>query len=155
MNEEISIKVSLRHDYTPYALHSLACFLSILVLVYLTRGDWSSFFLYAWIMPAALILYIKINTQYKIWYSNGAVYMKASGVAKKRINYSDITILKFEENLEKGRPFKRISIYTEDGTFIDISIKHFIQKDIRALIDKIYVIRPSIKSVDSHNLFQN
>ena len=110
----------------------------------LVLGLWSLF----------LIQVYFFGLKYKIFASDAGVRQHASGGPDVCIHYNEITKVTTEtsnaaEVAAGSRPFRRIAIYAQQShstqKFIDVSLKHFAEKDIRRLIAIIHEHRPDLE----------
>lgn len=142
--------VKLRRSYTPYWGMTIAVLIYVasLVFIAIATDDWLILFEFGWLPPCLLIAWIAIGLRYSVSYSDESVSMTASGVKCVAIKYKEISSVKSEASIEKGRPFRRIAIYSHHGfdkEFIDISLKHFMVYDIKILFERISRERPDLQ----------
>ena len=89
---------------------------------------------------------------YSIWVEDGVVHQRAFRIPRVSIGIADITSVgrqasNAKELAKMNRPFRRISIEGRDATgskFIDVSVKHFVNADIRQLMSLIHDARPDL-----------
>jgi hypothetical protein len=144
----------LRRSFAPYiGLLLIATGTTILTLyVSLKTSDLGPLEATAviWLFVAALVF---IGTRYRIFWREDAILQKASGGADVEIAPREITSVALEVSaaatmMKMSRPFRRIAIYAEhddgNGCFIDVSLKHFVEEDIRHLMRNIQAARPDL-----------
>ena len=123
-------------------------------------GDFKDALILATILTLAFLLFFTfwgfINMGYQIFLEGDTVNMRTatffnSSPTHSEIKIVDITSIKQETSdphtaAKMRRPFRRIALYNEhDGKWIDVSLKHFVMRDIRTLMKKIQEKRPDLK----------
>lgn len=144
----------LKHSVQPYVVIFIALCLPLFLGIYLgiTKYDWEG----VWWMLGGMIFYVLLkyfyDLNYSIFYKDKSVIMRvatwfpSAPEAFTTIKISDITSIGQEFSLAQGRATKRIAIYDErHEKFIDVSLKHFTQEDIRKLMRIIQAERPDLK----------
>lgn len=85
---------------------------------------------------------VYIGTRYRILWGEDRIRQIASGGPDIIILMNEIDLVRLEVDVAAGRPFRRIAIYkgsaTSSGSFIDVSLKHFLAEDIRTLMQAIH-----------------
>ena len=115
--------------------------------------------LFIWILFAPIVY---LGLRYRIYWNDEAVCQDASGGPRLCIGFDEITKVALEgggtgrivsgvatgRDTEPGRPFRRIALYKHgkrgERNFIDVSLKHFAEGDIRALMRAIGARRPDL-----------
>jgi hypothetical protein len=117
------------------------------------------------VVPAIWILFsplVYLGLRYRIYWNGEAVCQDASGIPRLCIGFGEITKVALEGgdfgrvataaahggDRDAGRPFRRIALYKHgkrgERNFIDVSLKHFADADIRALMQAIHARRPDL-----------
>jgi hypothetical protein len=147
----------LKHSMRPYALVLILLFaIGLLALwVGFAKNDWGAFY----VMVAAVVIYLlKIyfyDLHYSIFFKDGSIVMQgANWIPNPKdftsIKVADITSIKRETSdlrtlAAQRRASQRIAIYDENHQkFIDVSLKHFTQNDVRKLMQIIHDHRPDL-----------
>ncbi len=150
----MSAKLVLRHSLVPYTtLGTIFIGLTLWMYVISVRsGKWGSF--EAGLMICGIYsLQIAMGFWYRISLQDGVITQRAFGMGKVSIPISEITSVGKEVSdaatlARMNRPFRRICI--KGGAAgapktIDVSLKHFWQKDIRMLMSVIHKARPELE----------
>jgi hypothetical protein len=145
----------LRRDAAPYLIFGAFFVLATLVGLYASvrTADWTFMKYYALIW----LLYFPwmfIVSRYRIFWRDGVIIQKASGMADVSIRVEEIARIRQETSnvgtlVRLRRPFRRITIYAEErdggSKFIDVSLKHFVADDVRKLMRAIHSRRPDLE----------
>lgn len=144
----------LKRSFQPYAgLTTILSFVTILgVVISFQTHDWTLIgaLPFGWLMFAP---YVYIGTRYRIFWHNGKIIQKASGMEDVTIKANEILKIEKETSnlstfISLRRPFRRITIYGKDADgekYIDVSLKHFALEDICKLLKEIHDERPDLK----------
>jgi hypothetical protein len=144
---------ALKRSVYPYSVYIISCIalVSLGILVWFKRHDLSVF-------EAAIIVSLGFvatsygDTRYQVFWRDGEI---------KQISANkDITIIKaleitsvgqeksnLQERLSLRRPLDRIAVYAGHGSeekHIDVSIRHFVNEDVRKLMQLIHKTRPDL-----------
>lgn len=107
----------------------------------------------AMILVGIYALYVLIGTRYRISVHDNTITQRAFAKPTVSIPINEITSVGTERSdlktmVQMNRPFRRIVINAADGTHastIDVSIKHFLARDIRKLMSLIHALRPDLQ----------
>jgi hypothetical protein len=141
---------ALQHSVQPYVAFALPLLVVTIVGVVASAksGQWASLWylaaVWSFFLPWSFLL-----SRYQITWNQGEITQRAAGGRDVTIDIEDITRVKLEASdaatlLSFRRPFRRISIYSSDGKFIDVSLKHFVAQDIRRLMRFIHEQRADL-----------
>lgn len=98
------------------------------------------------------IVLLYFGMAYQISWNEEEICQEASG-GRICIKFSEIKNIQAEvskplELISASRPFRRISIYAENGgshvKYVDVSLKHFMMSDVRKLMQAIHGRRPDL-----------
>jgi hypothetical protein len=149
----MSARLVLRHSLVPYrtlgtifiALTVWGFFMSI------RSGKWG-FFESGLLLCGVYSLQVAMGFWYRISLQDGVISQRAYGMPNVSIAIDEITSVGKEVSdlgtlAKMNRPFRRICINAGPKgarKTIDVSLKHFWQKDIRALMNIIHEERPDL-----------
>jgi hypothetical protein len=144
---------TLGRSIYPYSLYIGVC--SALCL--LTAFDWyklhdASLFLMIIVVSLFTFATLYGDTRYRIFWNDGEIKQISANKCVTVINASEITRIGQERSdlrtrLALRRPADRIAIYAGRGNeerHIDVSLRHFVAKDIRRLVRAIHEKRPDL-----------
>jgi hypothetical protein len=146
-------KFVLRRSIYAYSLYLILCpGISALGLLAWYKTHDSGIFLASllvWVFTAATLYG---DTRYRIFWHNGEIKQISSDKFVTVINTSEITSVGQEKSdlqarLSLRRPLDRIAIYAGHGADkrqIDVSLRHFVNADIRKLMQLIHERRPDL-----------
>ena len=145
---------TLRRSFGPYI--SLLIIFSVLTVwsavMSVRTGQWQivESTSIGWFFFAVIVF---IGTRHRIFWRDGVIVQKASGMSDVSIKTDEITRVEQETSdvgtaLAMRRPFRRIVIYAEkshgEGKHIDVSLKHFVADDVRKLMRAIHARRADL-----------
>jgi hypothetical protein len=155
MNEA---QFQLRHSVKPYALiGTLLIILGILGLwIGFAASSWGGFWM---IVIVAIVYGLKVSLfdfRYSISFRDDSIAMQVASWHPTSstltiIEVSDITSIKRETSdlrtlSAQRRVSQRIAIYDDQHKkVVDVSLKHFVESDIRKLMDTIHKMRPELQ----------
>jgi hypothetical protein len=141
-------QVKLQRSIQPYADIGLACCLLLVMLTFISAETktWSPILEFGWLPLLLFAGWVFIGWRYQISYDDEQIVMHASGSVPTSIGFSEISQVQKEISIGRGRPFRRIVVYAQhsSGKFIDVSLKHFVLRDVRKLIQAIKNHRPDL-----------
>jgi hypothetical protein len=144
---------ALRRSIYPYSVYIIAC----VVISLLGLFDWmklhdpspfeASFFV--WIVVVATQYG---NSRYRIFWNDGEIKQISADKFITTIRTSEVTHVGQERSdlrtrFQLRRPADRIAIYAGHGEqerHIDVSLRHFVARDIRQLLRQIHDRRPDL-----------
>jgi hypothetical protein len=143
----------LRHSIVPY--RTLGAFFLLLAFwgLYVSwkSGKWGTFES-SLLICGIYSLQVLMGLWYRIWFEDDVIHQRAFRMPRVSIGFPEITSVGHEVSDAKqlaqmNRPFRRISIQSHrDGVnkIIDVSLKHFVEADIRRLMIYIHQARPEL-----------
>lgn len=152
--ERMSARLVLRHSLAPYATLG-TIFIGATVWAYfisLRAGKWGSF-QSGLLICGIYSLQVAIGFWYRISLKDGVISQRAFGKRDVSISVTEITSVGKEVSdaatlARMNRPFRRICIIGGPAgarKTIDVSLKHFWQKDIQLLMTTIHEARPDLE----------
>jgi hypothetical protein len=99
-----------------------------------------------WFFFAMLVF---MGTRYRILVRDGDIIQKAFGKPDVIIPMNDIVEVKSQVSgvstlIRLQRPFRRIEIRGRDKMVVDVSLKHFVARDVDRLLDEVRAKRPDL-----------
>lgn len=141
---------TLRRSIQPYVGMGLACalFLGLLGVIAAETRTWTPVLEFGWLPPLLFMGWVALGMRYQVSFTETAIEMRASGLAPVSVRFDEIAKVENEASTLRGRPFRRIAIYSNKQggkvKWIDISLKHFTTEDIRVLLQMIGQKRPDL-----------
>lgn len=143
--------IYLRRTFTPYIGQSVILFLVTVMALYVSwsNGTWGLFLT----MPVGWIffgIFVYIGSLYKIYYSAEEICRQASGGPNRCIKIDQIAKIEMErasvnEMVAQSSPLRRIKISDGNGVYINVSIRHFRDEDVRCMMSIIHKRRPNLE----------
>ncbi|MES1191929.1 MAG: hypothetical protein ABUS47_12735 [Steroidobacter sp.] len=144
---------ALRHSIAPYRTLGTAFILFAIwgfIDSYHSK-NWG-FFESTLLLIGMYSLQVMMGLWYRIVLKNDVIIQRAFGKKDVSLQIKNITsvgneVSGIKTNSVLNRPFRRVTIYGNscDGNkYIDISLKHFVEEDIRSLIQIIHEKRPDL-----------
>lgn len=141
----------LRKTFTPYIGQTSIFFLVTIWALYVSwsKNDWN-FFLAMSIGWGFFAIYVFIAMKYNIYYDLETICRQASGGPDICIKFDQITKVQLghasaSEMAAQSSPLRRIKISDAAGHYINVSLRHFRDEDIRRLMSMIHDSRPNLE----------
>jgi len=145
---------TLRRVATPY-IGQILILVGVTMLLFFVatkKQQWALLWSAGLIWVLFALYVFLFGLRYKVFWNDAGVEMHASGGPVRRVEFGEITGVRYEsasgrEYLSQARPFRRIVILgrrSDPRALIDISLRHFRNKDIENLLAAIRERRPDI-----------
>jgi hypothetical protein len=124
----------------------------MLFSVALKRQQWGLLWAAAMIVGLYASYVLLFGMQYRIFWDDAGIRMRASGGPARSIRFEEFTEIRYEtatpeEFLAQARPFRRIVILEnrrDPNDSTDASLSHFRTEDIETLLTAIHRSRPDL-----------
>lgn len=154
MKPDLLARLALHRNIAPYA--TILVIFSVVTIgsLVLLKGKYNAeFFMGLFLLWVLVAAYLIIEAYYRISLDGGVLIQRAWMMKKVEIGIKDISGIELESGISKAgrvhRPYNRVAIYGHNdhgrSVFIDISLKHFLRRDIADLLLLIKMGRPDIE----------